>query len=126
MALYSAMIVFFAFFYTAVVFNPNDTADNLKKYGGFVPGIRPGKNTAEYLDYVLTRLTAIGALYLVGVCILPEILISEYSLPFYFGGTSLLIVVTVTMDTMAQVQSHLIAHQYEGLIRKSRLKGRRG
>jgi len=126
MAIYSTMIVFFAFFYTAVVFNPNDTADNLKKYGGFVPGIRPGKNTAEYLDYVLTRLTAIGAIYLVAVCILPEILISEYSLPFYFGGTSLLIVVTVTMDTMAQVQSHLIAHQYEGLIRKSRLKGRRG
>jgi preprotein translocase subunit SecY len=124
--LYSALIIFFAFFYTAVVFNPNDTADNLKKYGGFVPGIRPGKNTAEYLDYVLTRLTAVGALYLVGVCLLPEILIAEYSLPFYFGGTSLLIVVTVTMDTMAQVQSHLIAHQYEGLIRKSRLKGRRG
>jgi preprotein translocase subunit SecY len=126
LVLYSAMIIFFAFFYTAVVFNPHDTADNLKKYGGFVPGIRPGKNTAEYLDYVLTRLTAVGALYLVGVCLLPEILISEYSLPFYFGGTSLLIVVTVTMDTMAQVQSHLIAHQYEGLIRKSRLKGRRG
>jgi preprotein translocase subunit SecY len=126
LVLYSALIIFFAFFYTAVVFNPAETADNLKKYGGFVPGIRPGKNTAEYLDYVLTRLTAIGALYLVGVCLLPEILIAEYSLPFYFGGTSLLIVVTVTMDTMAQVQSHLIAHQYEGLIRKSRLKGRRG
>jgi preprotein translocase subunit SecY len=126
LVLYSALIIFFAFFYTAVVFNPADTADNLKKYGGFVPGIRPGKNTAEYLDHVLTRLTAIGALYLVGVCLLPEILIAEYSLPFYFGGTSLLIVVTVTMDTMAQVQSHLIAHQYEGLIRKSRLKGRRG
>ncbi len=124
--LYSALIIFFAFFYTAVVFNPAETADNLKKYGGFVPGIRPGKNTAEYLDFVLTRLTAIGALYLAGVCILPEILISEYSLPFYFGGTTLLIVVTVTMDTVAQVQSHLIAHQYEGLIRKSRLKGRRG
>jgi len=108
------------------VFNPVDTADNLKKYGGFVPGIRPGKNTAEYLDYVLTRLTAVGALYLVAVCILPEILITQYAVPFYFGGTSLLIVVTVTMDTMAQVQSHLIAHQYEGLIRKSRLKGRRG
>jgi preprotein translocase subunit SecY len=123
---YSALIAFFAFFYTAVVFNPVDTADNLKKYGGFVPGIRPGKNTAEYLDYVLTRLTAIGALYLVAVCILPEILITQYAVPFYFGGTSLLIVVTVTMDTMAQVQSHLIAHQYEGLIRKSRLKGRRG
>jgi preprotein translocase subunit SecY len=123
---YSALIVFFAFFYTAVVFNPKDTADNLKKYGGFVAGIRPGKNTADYLDYVLTRLTVLGALYLVAVCLLPEILITEYSMPFYFGGTSLLIVVTVTMDTMAQVQSHLIAHQYEGLIRKSRLKGRRG
>ncbi len=126
LVLYSALIIFFAFFYTAVVFNPAETADNLKKYGGFVPGIRPGKNTAEYLDYVLTRLTVVGALYLAGVCILPELLISEYSLPFYFGGTTLLIVVTVTMDTVAQVQSHLIAHQYEGLIRKSRLKGRRG
>jgi preprotein translocase subunit SecY len=126
LTLYAALIAFFAFFYTAVVFNPADTADNLKKYGGFVPGIRPGKNTAEYLDHVLTRLTVIGALYLVAVCLLPEFLITEYALPFYFGGTSLLIVVTVTMDTMAQVQSHLIAHQYEGLIRKSRLKGRRG
>jgi preprotein translocase subunit SecY len=126
LTLYAALIAFFAFFYTAVVFNPADTADNLKKYGGFVPGIRPGKNTAEYLDHVLTRLTVIGAIYLVAVCLLPEFLITEYALPFYFGGTSLLIVVTVTMDTMAQVQSHLIAHQYEGLIRKSRLKGRRG
>jgi preprotein translocase subunit SecY len=126
LTLYAALIAFFAFFYTAVVFNPADTADNLKKYGGFVPGIRPGKNTAEYLDHVLTRLTVLGALYLVAVCLLPEFLITEYALPFYFGGTSLLIVVTVTMDTMAQVQSHLIAHQYEGLIRKSRLKGRRG
>ena len=126
LTVYAALIAFFAFFYTAVVFNPADTADNLKKYGGFVPGIRPGKNTAEYLDHVLTRLTVIGALYLVAVCLLPEFLITEYALPFYFGGTSLLIVVTVTMDTMAQVQSHLIAHQYEGLIRKSRLKGRRG
>ncbi len=123
--IYISLIVFFAFFYTAVVFNPSDTAENLKKYGGFVPGIRPGKNTAEYLDYVLTRLTVIGAAYLAAVCLLPEILISRFSVPFYFGGTSLLIVVTVTMDTVAQVQSHLLAHQYEGLIKKSKLRGRR-
>jgi len=123
--LYVSLIVFFAFFYTAVVFNPTETADNLKKYGGFIPGIRPGRNTAEYLDRVLTRLTVIGAGYLAIVCILPEILISRFSVPFYFGGTSLLIVVTVTMDTVAQVQSHLLAHQYEGLIKKARLKGRR-
>ena len=123
--IYIGLIVFFAFFYTAVVFNPSDTADNLKKYGGFVPGIRPGRNTAEYLDRVLTRLTCIGAAYLAAVCLLPEILISQYSVPFYFGGTSLLIVVTVTMDTVAQVQSHLLAHQYEGLIKKAKLRGRR-
>lgn len=124
MALYMALIIFFAFFYTAVVFNPVETADNLKKYGGFIPGIRPGTNTAEYLDKVLTRLTAIGALYLCLVCLLPEILISRYGVPFYFGGTSLLIIVSVTMDTVAQVQSHLFAHQYEGLIKKARLGGR--
>ncbi|MGZ9034871.1 MAG: preprotein translocase subunit SecY, partial [Rhodospirillales bacterium] len=116
---------FFAFFYTAVVFSPADTADNLKKYGGFVPGIRPGKNTADYLDKVLTRLTVVGAAYLSFVCILPEIMISRFAVPFYFGGTSLLIVVTVTMDTVAQIQSHLIAHQYEGLIKKAKLRGRR-
>jgi preprotein translocase subunit SecY len=126
LALYLGLIVFFAFFYTAVVFNPVETADNLKKHGGFVPGIRPGKNTADYLDYVLTRLTVIGAAYLAGVSILPEILISRFSVPFYFGGTSLLIVVTVTMDTVAQIQSHLLAHQYEGLIKKAKLRGRRG
>ncbi len=126
LAIYIGLIVFFAFFYTAVVFNPTETADNLKKYGGFLPGIRPGKNTAEYLDRVLTRLTVVGAAYLAAVCLLPEILISRYSVPFYFGGTSLLIVVTVTLDTVAQVQSHLLAHQYEGLIKKSRLRGRRG
>jgi len=126
MLLYVSLIVFFAFFYTAVVFNPADTADNLKKYGGFVPGIRPGKSTAEYLDYVLTRLTVVGAAYLSVISILPEILISKYALPFYFGGTSLLIVVTVTMDTVAQIHSHLLAHQYEGLIKKSKLRGRRG
>jgi preprotein translocase subunit SecY len=123
--LYTSLIVFFAFFYTSVVFNPAETADNLKKNGGFVPGIRPGKNTAEYLDFVLTRITVVGAAYLAVISILPEILISQYAVPFYFGGTSLLIVVTVTMDTVAQVQSHLLAHQYEGLIRKSRLRGRR-
>jgi preprotein translocase subunit SecY len=124
MALYMAMIVFFAFFYTAVVFNPAETADNLKKYGGFVPGIRPGQHTADYLDRVLTRLTVVGAIYLCFVCLIPELLISNYGVPFYFGGTSLLIIVTVTMDTVAQVQSHLFAHQYEGLIKKARLGGR--
>ncbi|MGD9502298.1 MAG: preprotein translocase subunit SecY [Methyloceanibacter sp.] len=123
--LYVAMIVFFAFFYTAVVFNPKDTADNLKKYGGFLPGIRPGERTAEYIDYVLTRITVVGALYLAAVCVLPEILISYMGVPFYFGGTSLLIVVSVTMDTVAQIHSHLLAHQYEGLIKRARLKGAR-
>jgi preprotein translocase subunit SecY len=123
--IYASLIVFFAFFYTAVVFNPADTADNLKKYGGFIPGIRPGQNTADYLDYVLTRLTTVGASYLALISLLPEFLISKMAVPFYFGGTSLLIVVTVTMDTVAQVQSHLLAHQYEGLIKKSRLRGRR-
>ena len=123
--IYGALIAFFAFFYTSVVFNPTETADNLRKYGGFIPGIRPGRNTAEYLDHVLTRLTVVGAAYLTAISILPEILISQYAVPFYFGGTSLLIVVTVTIDTVAQVQSHLIAHQYEGLVRKSRLRGRR-
>ncbi|HCK17460.1 MAG TPA: preprotein translocase subunit SecY, partial [Thalassospira sp.] len=106
-------------------FNPEDTADNLKKHGGFIPGIRPGKNTANHLDFILTRLTVIGAAYLAFVCILPELLIAEWSVPFYFGGTSLLIVVTVTMDTVAQIQSHMLAHQYEGLIKKSKLRGRR-
>ena len=120
------LVIFFAFFYTAVVFNPVETADNLKKYGGFVPGIRPGKNTADFLDYILTRLTVVGSLYLAMVSIMPEILISQYSVPFYLGGTSLLIVVSVTMDTVAQIQSHLLAHQYEGLIKKSRIRGRRG
>jgi len=124
--IFVGLIVFFAFFYTSIVFNPQETADNLKKHGGFIPGIRPGQRTAEYLDYVLTRLTTVGALYLAAVCVMPEILISQYSVPFYFGGTSLLIVVAVTMDTVAQIQSHLIAHQYEGLIKKSRLRGRRG
>jgi preprotein translocase subunit SecY len=125
MLLYAAMIVFFAFFYTAVVFNPKDTADQLKKHGGFIPGIRPGQRTAEYIDYVLTRITAIGAVYLVIVCLLPEALITRLAIPFYFGGTSLLIVVNVTMDTVQQIQGHLLAHQYEGLVKKSKLRGRR-
>jgi preprotein translocase subunit SecY len=124
--LYVAMIIFFCFFYTSIVFNPQETAENLRKNGGFVPGYRPGQRTAQYLDYVLTRLTTVGAIYLAAVCVLPEILISQYAIPFYFGGTSLLIVVSVTMDTVAQIQSHLIAHQYEGLIKKARLRGRRG
>jgi preprotein translocase subunit SecY len=126
MVAYVALIVFFCFFYSSIVFNPADTADNLKKYGGFIPGIRPGKNTADYLSYILTRLTVIGAIYLSVICLLPEILISQYSVPFYFGGTSLLIAVSVTMDTVAQIQAHLLAHQYEGLIKKSKLRGRRG
>jgi preprotein translocase subunit SecY len=125
-AMYLGLITFFAFFYTAIVFNPDETAENLKKNGGFLPGIRPGRNTSEHLDYVLTRLTVLGAAYLSFVCVLPEILISQYSVPFYFGGTSLLIVVSVTMDTVSQVHSHLLAHRYEGLIKKARLKGRRG
>jgi preprotein translocase subunit SecY len=123
--LYVGLIVFFAFFYTAIVFNPTETADNLKKHGGFIPGIRPGERTAEYIDYVLSRITVIGAAYLAIVCLIPEILISYAAVPFYFGGTSLLIVVSVTMDTVAQVQGYLLAHQYEGLIKKSKLRGRR-
>ena len=124
LVVYAAMIIFFSYFYTAVVFNPEETADNLKKYGGFIPGVRPGSNTAQYFDTILARLTTIGALYLCAVCLLPEVLISRYSVPFYFGGTSLMIIVSVTMDTVTQIQSQLLAHQYEGLIRKSRFKGR--
>jgi preprotein translocase subunit SecY len=123
--LYVLLIVFFAFFYTAIVFNPTETAENLKKHGGFIPGIRPGERTAEYIDYVLSRITVIGAGYLALVCLLPEILISYAAVPFYFGGTSLLIVVSVTMDTVAQIQGYLLAHQYEGLIKRSKLRGRR-
>jgi preprotein translocase subunit SecY len=123
--LYVALIVFFAFFYTATVFNPTDTADNLKKHGGFVPGVRPGERTAQYIDQILTRITVLGAAYLAVICLLPEMLISYAALPFYFGGTSLLIVVNVTMDTVAQIHGHLQAHQYEGLIRKAKLRGRR-
>ena len=124
-SLYAALIIFFAFFYTSIIFNPEETADNLKKYGGFIPGIRPGKKTAEYIDYVLTRITVIGAIYLATVCLIPEFLIYRYSIPFYLGGTSILIVVSVTMDTVAQIQSHLIAQQYEGLIKKAKLRGAR-
>ena len=123
MLLYAALIIFFAFFYTAIVFNPTETADNLIKLNGFIPGIRPGEKTAQYIDWVLTRITVIGAGYLVIVCLLPELLISQSALPFYFGGTSLLIVVSVTMDTVAQVHGHLLAHQYEGLVKKAKLKG---
>ena len=123
MLLYGAGIVFFCFFYTSVVFNPEETAENLKKYGGFIPGIRPGKRTEEYLDYVLTRVTVVGAAYLTAICLIPEFLISKLGIPFYLGGTSLLIVVNVTMDTVTQIQSHLMAHQYGDLIKKAKLKG---
>jgi preprotein translocase subunit SecY len=124
MVLYGALIIFFCFFYTSVVFNPEETAENLRKYGGFLPGIRPGKRTAEYMDYVLTRLTVIGAAYITIVCLLPEALMAKVGGSLYFGGTSILIVVTVTMDTVTQIQSYLLAHQYEGLIKKSKLRGR--
>ena len=123
--LYVALIVFFAFFYTATVFNPQDQADNLRKYGGFVPGVRPGEKTAQYIDYVLTRVTLIGALYLAVICVLPELLTSYSSTQLYFGGTTLLIVVNVTMDTVSQIYGHLQAQQYEGLIRKAKLRGKR-
>ena len=123
MFLYGAGIVFFTFFYTSVVFNPEETAENLKKYGGFIPGIRPGKRTEEYLDYVLTRVTVVGAAYLTLTCLIPEWLIARAGIPFYLGGTSLIIVVNVTMDTVTQIQSHLIAHQYGDLIKKAKLKG---
>ncbi|PSJ37564.1 preprotein translocase subunit SecY [Allosphingosinicella deserti] len=126
MLMYAAGIIFFCFFYTAVVFNPEETAENLKRYGGFIPGIRPGKRTEEYLDYVLTRITVIGAAYLTIICLVPEFLIAKAGIPFYLGGTSLLIVVNVTMDTVTQIQSHLIAHQYGDLIKKAKLKGGRG
>ena len=125
LALYAFLIIFFSFFYTAVVVNPEETAENLKKYGGFIAGIRPGKNTAEYLDYVVTRLTVVGSLYLAALCILPEILIAKLSVPFVLGGTTLLIVVQVTLDFITQVQSHLIAYQYEGLLKKASLVSKR-
>ena len=125
MALYAALIIFFCFFYTAIVFNPSETADNLKKHGGFIPGIRPGERTAQYIDHVLTRITVVGAIYITLICLLPEFLISATGVPFYFGGTSLLIVVSVTMDTVSQIQGHLLAHQYEGLVKKTKLRGKR-
>ena len=125
LTLYALLIIFFAFFYTSIMFNPKDTADNLKKYGGFIPGIRPGERTAEYIDSVLTRITVLGGLYLMLVCLLPEFMIGYAAVPFYFGGTSLLIVVSVTMDTVAQVQGHLLAQQYEGLVKKAKLRGAR-
>jgi preprotein translocase subunit SecY len=123
--LYVCLIVFFCFFYTAIVFNPNDVADNLKKYGGFIPGIRAGKSTADYIEGVLSRLTVGGAIYLSIVCILPTILISQAKVQFYFGGTSLMILVGVALDTVQQIQSHLITHQYEGFMRGAKLRGRR-
>lgn len=118
------LIIFFSFFYTSIVFNPKETAENLRKMGTFIPGVRPGEHTANYIDFVLTRLTVIGALYLASVCVIPELILSRVSVPFYLGGTSLLIVVSVTIDTLTQVQSHMIAHQYEGLIKKAKLKGK--
>ncbi|HKJ08306.1 MAG TPA: preprotein translocase subunit SecY, partial [Gammaproteobacteria bacterium] len=124
--LYSAAIIFFCFFYTALVFNSRETADNLKKSGAFIPGIRPGEQTARYVDGVLTRLTMAGAIYVTAVCLLPEFLIVSWNVPFYFGGTSLLIIVVVVMDFMAQVQAHLMSHQYEGLMKKANLKSQGG
>ncbi|HZL95973.1 MAG TPA: preprotein translocase subunit SecY [Vicinamibacterales bacterium] len=121
--LYASLIMFFCFFYTALVFNSRDTAENLRKSGAFIPGIRPGQQTAEYIDKVLTRLTFWGALYITGVCLIPEFLILEFNVPFYFGGTSLLIIVVVTMDFMAQLQAHMMTHQYEGLLKKANLRG---
>ncbi|MHB8167105.1 MAG: preprotein translocase subunit SecY, partial [Sulfuricella sp.] len=121
--LYSLAIVFFCFFYTALVFNPKETADNLKKSGAFVPGIRPGDQTARYIDKIMSRLTLSGAVYITAVCLLPEFLIVKFNVPFYFGGTSLLIIVVVTMDFMAQVQSYLMSHQYESLLKKASFKG---
>ena len=123
MVIYASLIVFFCFFYTALVFNARETAENLKKSGAFIPGIRPGQQTAEYIDKVLTRLTVWGALYVALVCLLPEILISQFRVPFYFGGTSLMIIVVVIMDFMAQLQAHLMSHQYEGLMKKANLRG---
>ena len=125
LAIFAAMIIFFGFFYTGIVFNPDEQAENLRKYGGFIPGIRPGENTSKYIDFVLTRLTTIGTIYLALVALLPEFLISKTSIPFYLGGTSLLIVVVVMIDFINQVQSHLFQHQYEGLLKKTKLKGRR-
>ena len=124
--MYAVLIAFFAFFYTAIVFNPKDTADNLKNHGGFLPGIRPGERTAEHIDHVLTRITVAGAIYLVFVCLVPEVFMSNAGISAFLGGTSLLIMVSVTLDTVSQVQGHLLAHQYEGLVKKSKLRGGKG
>lgn len=124
--IYVGLIVFFCYFYTAVTFNPVDVADNLKKYGGFIPGIRPGRSTADYIDRVLSRITLGGAIYVSAVCVLPTILMQRFNVPFYFGGTALLIVVGVALDTAAQIQSHLLAHNYEGFMRRGRIRSRRG
>jgi preprotein translocase subunit SecY len=124
--IYVGLIVFFCYFYTAVTFNPVDVADNLKKYGGFIPGIRPGRSTADYIDRVLSRITLGGAIYVSAVCVLPTILMQRFNVPFYFGGTALLIVVGVALDTAAQIQSHLLAHNYEGFMRRGRVRSRRG
>jgi len=121
--LYAALIIFFCFFYTSLVFNSRDTADNLKRSGAFIPGIRPGRQTADYIDKVLTRLTFWGAMYITGVCLMPEFMIYQFNVPFYFGGTSLLIIVVVTMDFMSQLQAHMMSHQYEGLLKKANLRG---
>jgi preprotein translocase subunit SecY len=122
MFIYGAGIIFFTFFYTAVQFNSEETAENLKKHGGFIPGIRPGKATEHYFDYLLTRVTVVGSIYLALICLVPEFLFAQAGVPFYLGGTSLLIVVQVTMDTVSQIQSHLIAHEYGNLIKKAKLK----
>jgi preprotein translocase subunit SecY len=123
--LYVGFIIFFCYFYTAVIFNPVDVAENMRKYGGFIPGVRPGKNTAEFIDKVLSRITLGGALYVSAVCVLPTLLITKFHVPFYFGGTALLIVVGVGMDTLAQIESHMLTRQYEGFIKHGRLRGRR-
>jgi len=122
---YVGFIIFFCFFYTAIVFNPIDVADNMKKYGGFIPGIRPGRPTAEYIDKVLSRITLGGAVYVSAVCILPTLLIQKFNVPFYFGGTALLIVIGVAMDTLAQIEAHMLSRHYEGFLKKGRIRGRR-
>ncbi len=124
--IYVILIIFFTYFYTAVTFNPVDVADNLKRYGGFIPGIRPGRYTAEYIDRVLSRITLGGAIYVSAVCVLPTIMIEQFNVPFYFGGTALLIVVGVALDTIAQMETHLLTRNYEGFMRRGRVKSRKG
>jgi len=123
--MYVGFIIFFCFFYTAIVFNPVDVADNMKKYGGFIPGIRPGRSTAEYIDKVLSRITLGGAIYVSAVCVLPTFLIQKFNVPFYFGGTALLIVIGVAMDTLGQIEAHMLSRHYEGFLKKGRIRGRR-